>query len=186
MGLLLSMAFVIVLATMVFSDALVPLILGTGFAESSAALKILIWAVVLRYLNFALNTRLLAGGHERVFVVTSLVCLVLNVVGNLVFIPMFSWRAAAVLTIVTELALLAQNVYWVRRTVGSVPKPFGWARISLVFVVLILVIFAGTRIASPFSIGSACLFFFVFYLYRTGMIGEFVSAWRTQQETIQN
>ncbi len=98
MGLLLSMAFAIVLATMVFADVLVPLILGTRFAESSAALKILIWAVVLRYLNFALSTRLLAGGHERVFVVTSLACLAVNVVGNLVFIPIFTWRAAAVLT----------------------------------------------------------------------------------------
>jgi O-antigen/teichoic acid export membrane protein len=185
MGLLLSMAFAIVLATMVFADALVPLILGTSFAESSAALKILIWAVVLRYLNFALNTRLLAGGHEKVFVVTSLVCLAVNVVGNLVFIPMFSWRAAAVLTIMTELALLAQNVYWVRRAVGSLPRPLGWARLSLVFVVLILALFGGTRIVAPLWIGSACLFFFLFYLYQTGMIGEFAMAWRSQREAGQ-
>ena len=185
MGLLLSVAFVIVLATMVFADVFVPLILGTRFAESSAALKILIWAVVMRYLNFALNTRLLVGGQERVFVVTSLVCLAVNVIGNLIFIPMFSWRAAAVLTIVTELALLAQNVYWVRRAVGSLPRPLGWARISLVFVVIILAMFAGARIVSPLWMGSACLLFFVFYLYRTGMIGEFATAWRSEREAVQ-
>jgi O-antigen/teichoic acid export membrane protein len=185
MGLLLSMAFVIVLATLAFAEALVPLIFGARFAESSAALKILIWAVVLRYLNYALNTVLLAGGHERVFVVTSLACLAVNVVGNLFFIPMFSWRAAAILTIVTELALLAQNAYWVRRAVGSLPRPLGWARITLVFVILVLAMFAGRRIASPLSVGSACLVFFVFYLYRTGMIGEFASAWRAERETIQ-
>jgi len=181
MGLLLSMAFAIVLATMVFADVLVPLILGTRFAESSAALKILIWAVVLRYLNYALNTRLLAGGHETVFVVTSLVCLAVNVIGNLIFIPMFSWRAAAVLTIVTEFALLAQNVYWVRRAVGSLPKPLGWARISLVFAVLLVATLAGARMVSPIGIGSACLVLFLIYLYSTGMVGEFAAAWRMER-----
>jgi O-antigen/teichoic acid export membrane protein len=180
MGLLLSAAFVIVLATMVFADALVPLLLGSRFAESAAALKILIWAVILRYLNYALNMRLLAGGHERVFVATSLTCLAVNFIGNLVFIPIFSWRAAAVLTVMTELALLAQNVYWVRRAVGAVPRPLGWARISLVFVVLLLATFAGGRVVSPLSIGSGCLFFFLIYLYRTGMVGEFAAAWRTE------
>src|SRR5258708_10373521 len=107
MGLLLSAAFFIVLATLVFADASVPFMLGGRFAESAAALKILIWAVVLRYMNYAMNMGLLAVGREHVFVLTSLLCLAMNLVGNLGFIPMFSWRAAAVLTILTELVLLA-------------------------------------------------------------------------------
>ena len=181
MGLLFSAALVVVLTTVVFADALVPLVLGTRFAESSPALKILIWAVILRYFNYALNTRLLAGGHESVFVVTSLVCLAVNIVGNLLFIPMFSWRAAAILTIVTELALLAQNVYWVRRLVGSLPRPLGWARISMVFAVLLAARVAGARVVSPLGIGSACLLLFLIYLYSTGMVGQFAAAWRVEQ-----
>ena len=99
MGLLLGSAFVIVLATMVFADVLAPALLGARFSESATALKILIWAVILRYINYALNVKLLANGQERVFVMTSGICLAVNVIGNLVFIPMFSWRAAAALTI---------------------------------------------------------------------------------------
>ncbi len=180
MGLLLGAAFVIVLATTVFADPVVPRLLGPGFAESAGALKILIWAVILRYINYAMNMRLLANGQERVFVATSTGCLAVNVIGNLVFIPIFSWRAAAVLTIVTELALLSQNVYWLRQAVGGVPRPLGWVRMSLAFVALLCVILAGGRLVSPTLVGTACLSVFLVYLYRTGMISEFASIWRTE------
>jgi O-antigen/teichoic acid export membrane protein len=180
MGLLLSAAFAIVLATMVYADALVPRLLGAGFAESAAALKILIWAVILRYVNHAMNMRLLASGHEKVFVSTSAVCLAVNLFGNLVFIPMFSWRAAAVLTIVTEMVLLSQNVYWLRRITGGVPRPLRWARVSLAFVAALLGILAGGRLVSPLLVGTACLAVFFVYLYRIGMVGEFASIWRME------
>jgi len=178
MGFLLSAAFVLVLTTMVFAGPVVHFLLGERYAECAIALKILIWAVILRYVNYVLNVRLLAGGHERVFVATSVVCLAVNVVGNLVFIPMYSWRAAAVVTVATEMALLGQNVYWFRRVVGAVPRPLGWARISLVFVVLMMVLFAGARVVPPLSIGIVCLFFFLTYLYRAGKVTEFAAVWR--------
>jgi len=177
MGFLLSAAFALVLATMVFAGPAVRLLLGERYAESAVAVKILIWAVILRYVNYGLSVRLLAGGHERVFVATSLVCLGVNVIGNLLLIPIYSWRAAAALTIVTEAVLLAQNMYWLRRTVGTIPRPFRWVRTSLVFAVLLGAALGGAEVVSPVVAGSACLLFFIIYLYRAGMVGEFVAAW---------
>jgi O-antigen/teichoic acid export membrane protein len=177
MGFLLSVAFVVVLATMVYAGPAVSLLFGARYAESAVALKILIWAVILRYVNYALNIRLLAGGHERVFVATSLVCLGVNLIGNLIFIPSYSWRAAAAMTIVTESVLLAQNMFWLRRTVGAIPRPFGWVRSSLVFAILVGVAVSAARTASPVLIGSACVLFFLIYLYRAGMIEEFAAVW---------
>ncbi|MGD0226642.1 MAG: flippase [Terriglobia bacterium] len=184
MGFLLSVAFAVVLGTMVFAGPAVRLLLGERYAESAVALKILIWAVMPRYVNYALNVRLLAGGHERVFVATSLVCLGVNVIGNVVLIPIYSWRAAAVLTIVTEIALLAQNMYWLRRTVGVIPRPHGWGRSSLVFAVLFVASLAGARVVPPLLIGSVCLLFFVAHLYLTGMVGEFAAAWRERSPLV--
>lgn len=182
MGLLLTTAFAAVLVTMVFAGPAVRLLLGQSYAESAVALKILIWAVILRYVNYALGVRLLAGGHERVFVRTSLVCLGVNIVGNLLFIPMYSWRAAAVLTIVTELALFAQLFYWIRRTVGAIPKPLGWARTSLVFAALLALWLLGERFGAPLAVGSASVLLFALYLYRIGLIREFAAAWGLRQE----
>ena len=180
MGLLLGAAFVIVLATMVFADVLAPALLGARFSESATALKILIWAVILRYITTLLNVKLLASGQEKVFVMTSGICLGVNVVGNLALIPMFSWRAAAALTIVTEFVLLLQNVYWLGRADSGIPKPLGWPRMSLAFVVALFAIRAGARLASPLLVGSVCLAAFLVYLYRIGMVTEFASVWRME------
>jgi O-antigen/teichoic acid export membrane protein len=177
MGLLLSVAFVIVLAATIFADPLVRLLLGPRFAETAGALKILIWAVILRYLNYALNMGLLAAKRERVFIVTSSVCLAVNFIGNFIFIPMFSWRAAAALTIVTELVVLMMNQYWLRQVTGTIVKPLRGARISLVFAALLTIALAGAKVSSPPVIGTACLLFFVVYLYRTGMVSEFAATW---------
>jgi O-antigen/teichoic acid export membrane protein len=182
-GLLLSVGFLVVLATMAFSDGTIHLILGARFAESATALKILIWAVIVRYLNYGLNIGILAVGRERVFVVTSLTCLAVNLVGNLIFIPMYSWRAAAVLTIVTELVLLGQNVYWFHRIFGAVPRPFGWVQSSAAFATLLVVIVMGVKAVPPIAVGIGCLLLFIVYLYCAGILGEFTAAWRAERST---
>jgi O-antigen/teichoic acid export membrane protein len=178
MGFLLNVAFTVVLVTMVFAGPAVRHLLGQGYAESAVALKILIWAVIPRYVNYALNIWFLAAGRERVFVATSLVCFGINISGNLLLIPTYSWRGAAAVTIVTEFALLAQNLYWLRRAVRVIPKPAAWVRNSLVFVGLLSASLAGARVAPPLLIGSACVLLFIVYLYQTGMVGEFVAIWR--------
>jgi O-antigen/teichoic acid export membrane protein len=181
MGFLLSAAFAVVLATLVFAGPAVRLLLGERYAESATALKILIWAVMLRYVNWALNLTLLAAGREKVFMVTSLVCLAVNSLGNLVFIPLYSWRAAAVITIVTELILLGQNLYWVRRALGRVPLPWGMARSSGVFTVLLGVALAGRYGGAPLVSGTLCLLIYAAYLYGSGMLTEFASVWGAER-----
>lgn len=181
MGLLLCAAFVIVLATTAFVGPAVRLLLGVSYASSAIALKILVWAVVFRYTNCALNIVILAAGHERVFVITSAVCLATNFVANLVFIPMYTWRAAAVITVFTEIVLLGQNIYWLRRLVGRIPRPLGWARASLAFAVLWVALFAGARIVSASWIGAVCVLLFLGFLYWTGMMGEFAVVWRQKR-----
>ncbi len=177
MGLLLSAAFVIVLTTMIFANGLVGLLLGPRYAEAASALKILIWAVILRYLNYALSMGLLAAKRERVFIVSSSACLAVNFLGNLIFIPMFSWKAAAALTIVTELVVFTLYLYWLRQVTGFILKPLGWARTSWVFAALITAALAGAKVFSPPVMGTGCLVFFLMYLYRTGMVSEFAAAW---------
>jgi O-antigen/teichoic acid export membrane protein len=132
---------------------------------------------MLRYVNCALNITLLAAGRETVFVRTSLVCLAVNFLGNLVFIPIYSWRAAAVMTIATELVLLVQNLYWVRRAVGKVALPWGMERSSAVFAVLLGVVLAGRYLGLPLVVGSLCLVIFAAYLYGSGLLTEFATVW---------
>lgn len=180
MSVLLSAAFVVVLVTMVFADPAVRLVLGPQYTEAASALKILIWAVILRYLNCALNIVLLAVGRERVFVATSLICLGVNLTGNLALIPLYGWRAAASLTIFTELVLFAQNLYWTRRVANAVGLTWGMARTSLAFAVILVVTLGGGYWGWQLTVGSASLVVFVAYLYSAGMVSEFWAVWRTE------
>jgi O-antigen/teichoic acid export membrane protein len=181
MGLLLGLAFAIVLATLVLAAPAVRLLLGARYVDSVPVLKILIWATIPMYMNFALNIGLLAMGCERIFMVTSAVCLAVNFFGNLVLIPMFSWRGAAALTIVTELVLLAQNIYWIRREMGSFALPWGFGRTSLAFAVLLGgLLFLGRTVSVPL-VGIASFLLFLLYLYFAGMLAEFATIWRSRQ-----
>lgn len=123
MGALLGVAALTVVATLAFAGPAVRLVLGKQYAECVPAMKILIWAIVPMYINYSMKIGLLALGREKVFIVTSLVCLLFNGGVNLIFIPLFSWRAAAVATIATEVVLLAQNCYWMHRSTNSIPMP---------------------------------------------------------------
>lgn len=180
MGVLLSTAFVVVLVTMIFADPVVRLVLGPRYAEAASALKILIWAVILRYLNCALNIALLATGREKVFVATSLICLGVNLFGNIALIPLFGWRAAAALTIVTELVLFAQNLYWTSRVPNAVGLTWGMARTSLAFVFFLVVTLGGGYWGWQLTVGSASLAVFIAYLYGTGVVSEFRTIWGTE------
>jgi O-antigen/teichoic acid export membrane protein len=184
MGLLFSSALAIVLATQVFASTAVRLFLGIPYAESAVAIKILTWGLIPMYINYSLNIALLAVGKEKVFLATSLVCLIVNFSANLFFIPRFSWPAAAVITIVTEIVLFAQNVYWLRRSIGLVLAPFGVLRISGIFLILMGVILLGDKIGFPLIVGTSCLFLFLFYLYWAGMIINLGEVWRPGHKAI--
>jgi O-antigen/teichoic acid export membrane protein len=175
MGLVLNMAFVIVLLTTAFAGPLVSLILGGSFAAAAHALQILIWAVIFRYLSFALNIGLLAAHQERIFIRTSLICLAVNVAGNLILIPRFSWHAAAVITVLTELALLIQNVYWLTRTFGSTVEPRGWLRATAIFLACVVTILAFRSAVSQMIVGTVCALLFLAYIYASGQLRDFLA-----------
>jgi O-antigen/teichoic acid export membrane protein len=177
MGLLVSAGYVVVLATIIFAEPAVQLLLGARYRETASALRILVWAVIPRYLNYTLNIALLAGGRERVFVGTSLTCLLVNLAGNLLLIPRYGWRAAAFLTTLTELVLLAQNIYWARRMTRAVPIPPGLARTSLAFGAALAGLLLGRQIGLFLPAGIVCLLCFVAYLYFSQASGDIAAVW---------
>lgn len=181
MGLLFSAALAIVLATQVFAGPVVRIFLGSPYAESAVAIRILIWALIPMYINYSLNIALLAAGREKIFLATFSVCVAFNFMANLLLIPRFSWPAAAAITIVTEVVLFVQNVYWLRRSIGLVPMPLGALRTLGIFVVLLSIIQLGGMIGFPFVVGTSCLALFLLYLHRAGMIINFGKIWGLDQ-----
>lgn len=183
MGLLLSIGYVAVIGTVAFAGPAVDLVLGPRYAGSVVALEILIWAIIPRNLNAALNMGLLATGREKVFTYTSSGCLAVNLAANLVLIPLFSWRGAAAATIVTEVFLLFQNIYWIRKAIGSVLIPSRAVRTTLAFLVLLAALVVCGHFVDPLLVGLACLLLFLAYLYQAQALGQFAATWNPGQGT---
>lgn len=177
LGLMVSVALAAGLGTTAFVTPLTRLLLGVRYLEAAGALKVLIWAEVLMSVNYGLNVALLARGHERIFMKTALACLAVNLAGNLLFIPRFSWRAAAVFTIVTEIVLLVQNLYWVKKLIGEIPRPQGALRAAIVCGVITCAVLMTTTALAQATLGAVGLMLFLAYLMKSGLLREFRSTW---------
>jgi O-antigen/teichoic acid export membrane protein len=97
-----GLAFVIVAA-----EPVVRLILGPKFVSAAPVLPILGAAFVFICFDYLVSNVLVVLGLQRRLWVVSLLALVVNVVGNLLLIPLIGYIGAAWMTLVTEVVVFA-------------------------------------------------------------------------------
>jgi len=110
-------ALPIAAVTTLLAHTLIFILGGAEFLPHGAiALQIIIWSIPIGWINSVTNYVLIALGQERVQVRAFVVGVTFNVVANLIFLPLFSYRAAAAITILSEIVLLAIfNLYLQQR-----------------------------------------------------------------------
>jgi O-antigen/teichoic acid export membrane protein len=99
------------------------LVLGGGkfLPHSMIALQLLIGFLPLSFVNSVTQYVLIAIDQQRFLTKAFLIGVTFNVTANLIAIPLFSYRGAAVVTILSELALLLPFYYAVRKHLGPLP-----------------------------------------------------------------
>jgi len=99
------------------------LILGGGdyLPHSMIALQLLIGFLPLSFVNSVTQYVLIAIDQQRFLTKAFLIGVTFNVAANLIAIPLFSYKGAAVVTILSELALLIPFYHAVRRHLGPLP-----------------------------------------------------------------
>ena len=121
-GVLQLVAWAGVIVVMLTADELIWLLGGTAYLPGAAqALRILIWYLPLSYTTGVLQYALIAIGRQHAITGAFVVGTVVNIGGNLLTIPRYGAPAAAVLTVLTEIALLAAIWPTLRREGISVP-----------------------------------------------------------------
>jgi O-antigen/teichoic acid export membrane protein len=130
-------ALLVVLITLTLAKPAVLYILGQSYSGCILTMKILVWAAVPGFLNYALNTLLLAAHRENFFLWTAGLCTIFNISANLLLIPRFSFLAAAVVTVLTELLLFSQNLFFIKRLLGHSVLPKDGTKITLSFVAVV-------------------------------------------------
>lgn len=125
------------------ASSLIHLAAPTGFDRAIPALQILAPSVALLFVNNAFIYTLTAMNRQLDFTRLSLFALAVNVVLNLVLIPLYGYLGAAVASTLTELALFGGGWWLLRRQhlslriVGSVARVLGSVLIMAVVLYLV-------------------------------------------------
>lgn len=125
--------------TTLLAPTLIGILGGVEYLPDGAvALQIVIWSIPVGWINSVTNYVLIALGQERIQIRAFLVGVTFNVVANLIFLPLFSYRAAAVTTILSEIILLVIFNMYVRERMPAI----GWGRILWRPIVVTMIMIA--------------------------------------------
>lgn len=120
--LLVMVALPIAISVTVLATPLIRILGGAAFLPDSAtALTILIWSIPIGFANSVTQYVLIAVGQQRFLTRAFLIGVTFNIAANLLLIPRFGYRGAAVVTILSELSLFLPFYYAVRRHVAPMP-----------------------------------------------------------------
>lgn len=92
----------LVIGALLLANDIISLLGGGKFEESVMVLRILVFAILFIFFGNFFSNILLAGNLQKKMMKVSLICAVFNILANLIFIPMYSYVAAAVVSVATE------------------------------------------------------------------------------------
>ncbi|MDD5589559.1 MAG: flippase [Candidatus Portnoybacteria bacterium] len=118
------MIFVVplVVGTFFLSDGIISLIAGQGFSQSEGVLKILILATGFIFFGALFSNIIIALGKQKALAKIYSLGAVINVSVNIIFIPRFSYWAAAFSTLLTEALVTVFMVIFVFKTARYFPQ----------------------------------------------------------------
>lgn len=107
-----------IIGALVLAEPLIVLVVGEAFIESAEVLKILIWAVGIIFLTHLTTYSVIALGKQKQMIKFYMVAAGLAVTGYLIFIPIYVYLGAAMITVLVEAFMLAATLYLLHRLVN--------------------------------------------------------------------
>ena len=86
----------------VFSDYIISILYGVDYLPCAPTLKILVWEIAFSYIGSARNSWILINNKEKIVKHLAIIGAGINIVLNLMFIPIMNSAGAAVATLISE------------------------------------------------------------------------------------
>ena len=138
--LMMLLAIPVAAVTAYLAYPLVELVGGAEFLPHGAiALQIVIWSIPIGWLNSVTNYVLIALGLEHKQPRAFTIAVAFNIITNLIFLPRFSYQAAGVTTVLSEVVLLGLFHYYLRQKMPGVR----WGRLVMKPLILTALMLAG-------------------------------------------
>jgi len=139
----------LIVGTMFLSNGIVELIGGKGFFASSIILRILVFSLGCMFFSNLFNVILISGNKQKKLMVIMVIAAIFNVSANLIFIPIYSYMASAIISVATEFFVTVATLFVIIRDLKYFPKVEKfWA-----------IVFSGVVMAVYFFVFSKINFF---------------------------
>jgi len=93
----------IAVGTTILAHKIILFIYKSGFTHSIIALQILIWTIPIIFLTYMFGTMLASVNKQFLALKINFLCMMLNIVINLMLIPRYSYVGASIATVITTL-----------------------------------------------------------------------------------
>ena len=142
--LMFGLALPVAVATTFLAYPLINLLGGPRYLPDGAiALQLMVWFIPIGWINSLTNYVLIALDQQKAMRWAFLAGVSFNIVANLIFIPQYGYRAAAVVTIFSEAVLLTSFYMLLRKALAPVPWlgllwKFGSAGLAMAAIMAVL------------------------------------------------
>lgn len=148
--LLVMVALPLAVFTSFMAEPMIRILGGPEFLPAGAiALGIMCWSMPIGWINSVTNYALIAANQQHALTRAFMIGLTFNIVANLLLIPVFSYVAAAVVTIFSEIVEGAAFYFYVRKHIA----PVSWVEV----------------LARPF-LGAGVMALFAFVFMQAGLL----------------
>lgn len=146
--LLVITALPVAVVTTFIASALIRVLGGEEFLPAGGvALQIMIWSIPIGWINSVTNYVIVALDRQRTLIIAFLIGVSFNLVTNLVFLPAYSYRAAAIITIFSEGALFVAFGWIIRAELGAMSWAKALWRPGLAALTLLAIMFGLWQVA---------------------------------------
>ena len=114
-GLMLLGALIVAPTIYFLAPLIIEVLAGSVFVRSIRILRILLVAMVFAYIGHLVGFTLIAKGKQKLILLVGIISLIVNIGGNLLFIPKFGITGAAWVTVATEVVASLVMIGFLRR-----------------------------------------------------------------------
>ena len=169
--LILLLMLPITIALFLLSGDLINLLYTEDYYPAIITFQILSLTLVFNSMNSIQNSLLVASDRQRVNTVSIGFSCVLNVIINLILIPIYSYNGAAIATLISVIALFMIQLLFIKQALSilSLNRNSYGILVSSFFVGMIIYSFPGSNLLILFV---SCAFFYVVFLYLTKSLSK--------------
>lgn len=110
----------IAIGTPLIAEKLILFTYGYGFLNSVIALQILIWAIPFLFLDYIFTIILITVNKQKLLMKITFICLIFNILTNIIFIPFFGFLAASIITVLTEIIYSFIAYYYISKLIYKI------------------------------------------------------------------